>query len=140
MAYWLMKTEPSSWSWADQVKKGVEHWDGVRNYQANNNMKAMKKGDRAFFYHSVKEKAIVGIVEIVKEHYPDPGDQTGRFGMVDVKTVKPVKNPVTLAAIKAEPKLQDMALLKQSRLSVSPVREEEWKTILEMSATDVSSA
>lgn len=132
MAYWLMKTEPSSWSWDDQVKKGVEHWDGVRNYQANNNMKAMKKGDQAFFYHSVKEKAIVGIVEIVKEHYPDPRDQTGRFGMVDVKTVKPVKNPVTLAAIKANPKLQDMALLKQSRLSVSPVTAEEWRIICEI--------
>lgn len=132
MAYWLMKTEPSSWSWDDQVKKGVEHWNGVRNYQANNNMKAMKCGDQAFFYHSVKEKAIVGIVEIVKEHYPDPSDKTGRFGMVDVKTIKPVKNPVTLADIKAEPKLQDMALLKQSRLSVSPVTEEEWETICKM--------
>lgn len=132
MAYWLIKSEPNTWSWDDHVKKGVEHWDGVRNYQANNNMKAMKKGDRAFFYHSVKDKEIVGIVEVVKEHYPDHTDKTGRFGMVDFKAIEPVAKPVTLADIKANPDLQDMALIRQSRLSVSPVSDSEWKVILKM--------
>ncbi|MEK9902087.1 MAG: EVE domain-containing protein, partial [Rhodospirillaceae bacterium] len=103
MAYWLFKTEPGTWSWDDQVKKGVEHWDGVRNHQANNNMKAMKVGDKGFFYHSVNEKRIVGIVEVAREHYPDHTDESGRFGMVDVKTVGPVKTPVTLADVKANP-------------------------------------
>lgn len=132
MAYWLIKSEPNTWSWDDHVKKGVEHWDGVRNYQANNNMKAMKKGDQAFFYHSVKDKEIVGIVEVVKEHYPDHTDKTGKFGMVDFKALKPLPKPVTLADIKAHKGLQDMALVRQSRLSVSPVREDEWNTILKM--------
>lgn len=132
MAYWLVKSEPGTWSWDDHVKKGVEHWDGVRNYQANNNMKAMKKGDQAFFYHSVNEKQIVGIVEVVREHYPDHTDKTGRFGMVDFKAIKPVPQPVTLAQIKATPELQNMALVKQSRLSVCPVTETEWKTICKM--------
>lgn len=132
MAYWLIKSEPSTWSWDDQVKKGTEHWDGVRNYQANNNMKAMKIGDQAFFYHSVNEKQVVGIVEVVKEHYPDHTDQSGRFGMVDFKAIKPVPCPVTLAAIKAEPKLSAMALIKQSRLSVCPVSDDEWKVICKM--------
>lgn len=132
MAYWLIKSEPGTWSWDDQVKKGVEHWDGVRNYQANNNMKAMKKGDRAFFYHSVNEKQIVGIVEVVKEHYPDHTDTSGRFGMVDVKAVKPVPVPVTLADIKAHKDLQDMALVRQSRLSVCPVSDREWNIISKM--------
>lgn len=133
MAYWLIKSEPNTWSWDDHVKKGVEHWDGVRNYQANNNMKAMKNGDQAFFYHSVNEKKIVGIVEVVKEHYPDHTDKTGKgFGMVDFKAIKPVPNPVTLADIKANPDLQDMALIKQSRLSVCPVTDKEWKIISKM--------
>lgn len=132
MAYWLFKSEPSSWSWDDQVKKGVEHWDGVRNYQADNNMKAMKIGDRGFFYHSVGEKAIVGIVEVVREHYPDPSDPSGRFGMVDVKTVKPVKRKVTLAEIKADGRFADLALVRQSRLSVSPISEEHWRALSEM--------
>ena len=132
MQYWLFKSEPGTWSWGDQVKKGVEHWDGVRNYQANNNMKAMKKGDKGFFYHSVNEKRVVGIVEVVKEHYPDHTDESGRFGMVDVKAVEPVKNPVTLADIKAEPKLADLALVKQSRLSVVPVGKAEWKLLCKM--------
>ena len=135
MAYWLIKSEPGAWSWDDHVKKGVEHWDGVRNYQANNNMKAMKKGDRAFFYHSVNEKRIVGIVKVVKEYYPDPGDASGRFGMVDVKAVKPVKRPVTLAEIRGEPRLEEMALIRQSRLSVMPVSEEQWNLILAMGET-----
>jgi predicted RNA-binding protein with PUA-like domain len=129
MAYWLIKSEPNTWSWDQHVKKGVEPWDGVRNYQANNNMKAMKIGDQAFFYHSVKEKQIVGIVEVVKEHYPDHTDASARFGMVDFKALKPVKTPVTLAEIKAHPALQEMALVKQSRLSVAPVREDEWDVI-----------
>ena len=133
MAYWLIKSEPSTWSWGDQVKKGTQYWDGVRNYQANNNMKAMKKGDLAFFYHSVDEKRIVGIVEVVKEHYPDHTDKTGKgFGMVDFKTVKPVPEPVTLAQIKAHKDLQNMALVRQSRLSVSPVSDKEWKAICNM--------
>lgn len=126
MAYWLVKSEPGSWSWDDQVKKGVEHWDGVRNYQAANNMKAMKIGDLAFFYHSVNEKQIVGIVEVVKEYYPDPSDAKGRFGMVDFKTVKPFRTPVTLAEIKADERLQHLALVRQSRLSVTPIDPEAW--------------
>ncbi|WP_370156621.1 EVE domain-containing protein [Ferrovibrio sp.] len=132
MNYWLMKSEPSAWSWDSQVKKKVESWNGVRNYQAANNMKAMKLGDRAFFYHSVDEKRIVGIVEICKLYYPDPTDETGKFGMVDVKALLPLKTPVTLAQIKAEPKLKDLALLRQSRLSVSPVDAASWKLICKM--------
>ena len=132
MQYWLFKSEPGAWSWDDQCKKGVEHWDGVRNHQANNNMKAMKKGDKGFFYHSVNEKQIVGIVEVVKEHYPDHTDLSGRFGMVDIKAIEPVKTPVTLTDIKSEPKLADFALVKQSRLSVVPVGKAEWKLICKM--------
>ena len=132
MAYWLVKSEPGTWSWDDQVKKGVEHWDGVRNYQASNNLKAMKKGDLAFFYHSVNEKQIVGIVEVVREYYPDHTDESGRFGMVDVKAVRPVESPVTLAAIKARDDLADLALVLQSRLSVVPVNDAQWKIICEM--------
>lgn len=132
MNYWLMKSEPSAWSWDSQVKKKVESWNGVRNYQAANNMKAMKLGDRAFFYHSVDEKQIVGIVEICKLYHPDPTDETGKFGMVSVKALMPLKNPVTLAQIKAEPKLKDLALLRQSRLSVSPVDAASWKLICKM--------
>ena len=136
MAYWLLKSEPGSWSWEDQVRAGRDHWDGVRNYQAANNMKAMKKGDLAFFYHSVNEKRIVGIVRVVKEYYPDDSDASGRFGMVDVEAVKPVGRPVTLAEVKAEPRLSDLALVRQSRLSVVPVTQEQWKLLCEMAATD----
>lgn len=132
MAYWLMKSEPGTWSWDDQVRDGTAEWDGVRNYQASNNMKAMRIGDRAFFYHSVNEKRIVGIVEVVKEYYPDPTDKSGRFGMVDVKAVEPVPNPVTLQDIKADPRLQELPLIKQSRLSVMPIDEESWQIICEM--------
>jgi predicted RNA-binding protein with PUA-like domain len=132
MAHWLVKTEPGSWSWDDQVKKGVEGWDGVRNYQAANNLKSMKIGDLAFFYHSVKEKSIVGIVEVVREAYPDPTDASGKFVQVDFKTVKPFKTPVTLADIKADPRFADLALLKQSRLSVLPVDDASWRAICEM--------
>ncbi|RMD61657.1 MAG: EVE domain-containing protein [Alphaproteobacteria bacterium] len=136
MAYWLLKSEPGAWSWDDQVRAGTDCWDGVRNYQAANNMKAMKRGDRAFFYHSVNEKRIVGIVEVVKEYYPDPSDPTGRFGMVDVKALKPMTRPVTLAEIKAEPRLADLALVRQSRLSVVPVSEAQWKLICAMGETE----
>jgi predicted RNA-binding protein with PUA-like domain len=132
MNYWLVKSEPFKWSWDQQVAKGVEHWDGVRNYQASNNMKAMKIGDQSFFYHSNEGLEIVGIVEVVKEYYPDHTDPKGRFGMVDFKAVRAIKNPVTLKQIKADPKLADMALVKQSRLSVCPVKEDEWNYILNM--------
>ena len=132
MAYWLVKSEPGTWSWDDQVKAGTTDWSGVRNPQAANFMKAMRKGDRAFFYHSGEERRIVGVVEVVKEFYPDPKDKSGRFGMVDVKTVRPVPEPVMLAAIKAEPKLKDLLLVRHSRLSVMPVDEAAWKLIARM--------
>ncbi|KJE34076.1 ubiquinol-cytochrome C reductase [Thalassospira sp. HJ] len=132
MAYWLVKTEPGSWSWDDQVKKGVEGWDGVRNHQAAKNLRAMKIGDKAFFYHSVNEKRIVGIVEVVREYYPDPTDEKGKFVQVDFETVKPLKTPVTLADIKADPRFADLALLKQSRLSVMPIDDVSWAAICEM--------
>ena len=132
MAYWLFKSEPGAWSWDDQVKEGAAEWDGIRNYQADNNMKAMKIGDKGFFYHSVNEKQVVGVVEIVKEHYPDPTDAKGRFGMVDVKAVCPVKTPVTLEDVRNEPSLSELALVRQSRLSVMPVTDSEWKQICKM--------
>ena len=132
MQYWLFKSEPGAWSWDDHVKKGVEPWDGIRNYQADSNMKAMKIGDKGFFYHSVKEKQIVGVVEVVKEHYPDHTDKSERFGMVDLKALYPVKHPVTLAEIKQEPALKDLALVRQSRLSVVPVGKAEWKVMCKM--------
>ncbi len=136
MAYWLMKSEPGTWSWDDQVAAGTDHWDGVRNYQASNNLKAMKLGDRAFFYHSVNEKRIVGIVEVAREYYPDPTDASGRFGMVDVKAIRAVERPVTLAEIKAEPRLAELPLLKQSRLSVMPIPDDAWRLICTMAETD----
>ena len=132
MNYWLVKSEPYKWSWDDHVAKGVEHWDGVRNYQASNNMKAMRIGDQAFFYHSNEGKEIVGIVEVVKEYYPDHTDPKGRFGMVDFKAVRPVPAPVTLAHIKSDPKLTDIALIKQSRLSVCPITDTEWAYICQL--------
>jgi predicted RNA-binding protein with PUA-like domain len=135
MAYWLLKSEPGSWSWDDQVKAGATEWDGVRNYQASNNMKAMELGDLCFFYHSVKEKLVVGIVEVVGLYYPDPSDASGRFGMVDVKAVKPMERPVSLSEIKAEPRLSALALVRQSRLSVVPVNQAEWQLICEMGET-----
>jgi predicted RNA-binding protein with PUA-like domain len=132
MHYWLLKSEPSAYSWDQLVKDGRTNWSGVRNFQAANNLKAMKQGDHAFFYHSNEGLDIVGIVEIVKEAYPDPSDKQGRFVMVDVRPVKPVKTPVTLAAIKAEPKLSELALVRQSRLSVVPVGADEWRVICKM--------
>ncbi|WP_420563166.1 EVE domain-containing protein [Thalassobaculum sp.] len=139
MAYWLFKSEPGTWSWDDQVRKGDqgEGWDGVRNYQAANNMKAMKIGDRGFFYHSVNEKQIVGIVEVIEEYHPDPTDKSERFGMVTIKAIQPVEKPVTLADIKAEPELEDFALVRQSRLSVVPVTDAQWRLILKMAETTV---
>ena len=132
--YWLLKSEPSTWSWEDQVKAGVEMWDGVRNYQARNNLMRMKKKDLCFFYHSVSEKSIIGIVEVVKEHYPDPTDKTGRFVVTDVKTKKKLKRAVSLEEIKNTPKLSSIALIKQSRLSVMPLTKNEWGLILKMSS------
>jgi len=132
MKHWLVKSEPFKWSWDMHVKKGVQGWDGVRNYQASNNMKAMKNGDLAFFYHSNEGKEIVGIVEVVKEYHPDPTDETGKFGMVSFKAGKPLKKPVTLEMIKKDKNLAGMALLKQSRLSVSPVTKAEWDHIVKL--------
>ncbi len=133
MKYWLLKSEPDAWSWYNQVKEGASMWDGVRNYQARNNLKEMKKNDLCFFYHSVTEKSIVGIVKVVKEYYPDPTDKTGRFVVVDVKATKKLKNPVSLDQIKENSKLKDIALVKQSRLSVMPLKKTEWEIIIQMS-------
>ena len=129
MAYWLMKSEPDAYSWQQLLKDKRTPWNGVRNYQANNNMKAMKLGDLAFFYHSNEERAIVGIMKVVKLWRLDPADATGKFGMVEVAPVKTLKRPVTLAEIKADPKLVKMIFVRQSRLSVSPVLAAEWKII-----------
>ena len=131
--YWLLKSEPNAWSWENQVKEGSSMWDGVRNYQARNNLKKMKKNDLCFFYHSVTERSIVGIVKVVKEYYPDPTDKTGRFVVVDVKATKKLKNPVSLDQIKENSKLKDIALVKQSRLSVMPLKKTEWEIIIKMS-------
>ena len=131
--YWLLKSEPDAWSWDNQVKEGASMWDGVRNYQARNNLKKMKKNDLCFFYHSVTERSIVGIVKVVKEYYPDPTDKTDRFVVVDVKATKKLKNPVSLDQIKENNKLKDIALVKQSRLSVMPLRKAEWDIIIKMS-------
>ena len=133
ISYWLLKSEPSTWSWDDQVKAGVEMWDGVRNYQARNNLMNMKKKDLCFFYHSVSEKLIIGIVEVVKEHYPDPTDKTGRFVVTEVRTKKKLKRAVSLEEIKSTAKLSNMALIKQSRLSVMPLTKNEWDTIIKIS-------
>ncbi|MDF3034200.1 MAG: hypothetical protein K0R76_1154 [Alphaproteobacteria bacterium] len=132
MPYWLIKTEPSTWSWSDQVTKKTTCWDGVRNYQAANNLKAMQTGDMCFFYHSVRDRQIVGIVEVTRTYHPDPSDETGRFGMVEVATVKPLKKPVSLDDIKLEPRLTHLALVRQSRLSVMPIDETAWNLILQM--------
>jgi len=132
MNYWLLKSEPGTWSWDDQSKVKKEMWDGVRNYQARNNLMKMKKGDLCFFYHSVNEKKIVGIVEVVKEHYPDPTDKTNKFVVVDIKTKKKLKNSVSLKQIKSQKKLSHLALIKQSRLSVMPIDEESWYLINKM--------
>ena len=139
MAYWLLKSEPGTWSWDDQLKKGDEGegWDGVRNYQASNNMKKMEIGDLAFFYHSVSEKSIVGIVSIIEKYQDDPTDKTGRFGMVVVKAIKSFTKSVSLSEIKSNQKLQEISLIKQSRLSVMPIAKEHWDIILEMGKTSI---
>ena len=134
MSYWLFKSEPSTWSWTDQLNKGDkgEGWDGVRNYQASNNMKKMKKDDLGFFYHSVKEKRIVGIIKVIKEYHPDPTDISNKFGMVTVKAVKTLKKSVSLSDIKQNNSLSDFIMLKQNRLSVLPVTNLQWKIICDM--------
>jgi len=134
MAYWLVKSEPDAWSWDQQVKDGAKGtpWTGVRNHSAKLNLMKMKKGDQAFFYHSNIGKEIVGIVEIVREHYPDPTDKTEKFVVVDLKAVKPLKTPVTLEQVKADKKLSEMALIKLSRLSVQPVTADEWKHVCKL--------
>jgi predicted RNA-binding protein with PUA-like domain len=129
MKYWLVKSEPSVYSFDQMLKDKTTFWSGVRNYQAANNMKAMKKGDQVFFYHSNDGKEIVGIVEVAKEYYPDHTDKDGKFGMVDLKAGKKLPKSVTLATMKTTPALKSMALIKQSRLSVTPISADEWKTI-----------
>jgi predicted RNA-binding protein with PUA-like domain len=133
MAYWLVKDEPESWSYQMHAKEGVAAWDGVRNHQAANNLRAMRKGDRAFFYHSVTEKRLAGVLEVVREAYPDPTDKEKKnWVAVDFKAVMPIDKPVTLEDIKKEPRLKDLALVRHSRLSVMPVKPEEWKLLCKM--------
>ncbi len=138
MRYWLFKSEPNTWGWEDQLAKGEagEQWDGVRNYQARNNMREMALGDRGFFYHSVNEKRVVGIVEVCATIHPDTTTEDSRWECVDIKAVRSFVDPVTLDQIKNEPMLADMVLVRNSRLSVQPVTEEEWRLICEMGATD----
>lgn len=134
MAYWLYKSEPSVWSWDDQVAAGAAgtFWNGVRNHVARKNLEAMRLGEQGFFYHSNEGKAVVGIVEVIRTYYPDHTDETGRFGMVDLKAVAGLPNPVSLEAIKAEPRLREMVLVNNSRLSVQPVSEAEWALVRRM--------
>ena len=132
MKYWLLKSEPNTWSWDDQIKENIAMWDGVRNYQARNNLMNMRVNDLCFFYHSVNEKKIVGIVSITKEHYTDPTDKTKKFVAVDVKTKKTLKNPITLKQIKKEKKLSHLALVKQGRLSVMPIDKISWDLICKL--------
>ncbi|MBF0393616.1 MAG: EVE domain-containing protein [Alphaproteobacteria bacterium] len=132
MAHWLLKTEPGAWSWTDQRRVGVEPWTGVRNWQAARHLKAMRLGDRAFFYHSVAERSIVGVVEVVREAYPDPTDPKGRFVCVDVQAAEALPRPVTLAEIKADPAFGELPLVRQSRLSVMPIDDESWARLRRM--------
>ena len=134
MAHWLFKSEPTTWSFDQQIAAGEKgtFWNGVRNHLAKKHLMAMQVGDRGFFYHSNEDKAIVGIVEVIKPYYPDHTDETGKFGMVDVRAVKALKNKVTLARIKAEPRLVGMTLVNNSRVSVQPVSDEEWRIVLEL--------
>ena len=136
MAHWLLKTEPDDYSWERLVADGAAGWDGVRNHQAARNMRAMKRGERAFFYRSVQDPAVVGVMEIVREAYPAPDDPSGRFVQVDVAPVMPVAREVPLAAIRAEPRLKDLALVRQSRLSVTPVDDESWRLICAMAGIE----
>jgi predicted RNA-binding protein with PUA-like domain len=132
MAHWLVKSEPSVWSYADQVAAGEKgtNWSGVRNHAAKLNLMAMKVGEQVFFYHSNEDKAVVGVAEVIKPYYPDPTDESGRFGMVDIKAVRALERPVTLETIKADRRLAKMILVVNSRLSVQPVTAEEWRIIL----------
>lgn len=132
MAHWLLKSEPSAYSWAQLVADGRTNWDGVRNAQALNNLRAMKPGERVFVYHSNEGKDIVGVAEVVKGFYSDPADKSGKLGMVDIAPVRPVAKPVTLAAMRANPELAGMSLLRQSRLSVCPVTDREWTVVCQM--------
>lgn len=134
MAYWLFKSEPNTWSWQNQLDKGDqgEEWDGVRNYQARNFMRAMEVGDRGFFYHSMKEKSVVGVVEVIAESHPDSTTDDPRWECVDIKAVNTVPTPVSLDQIKSDPRLADMVLVKNSRLSVQPVTEDEWRIVCEL--------
>jgi predicted RNA-binding protein with PUA-like domain len=136
MAYWLMKTEPDDYSWAQLVEDGIAVWDGVHNHQAARNMRAMKTGERAFFYRSMQDPAVVGVMEIVREAYQDPNDAKQSFALVDVRPVAPAQREVSLSQIKADPRLQHLALVRQSRLSVSPVDDAAWRLICEMAGLD----
>lgn len=137
MAHWLVKSEPGAWSWADQVRDQVTAWTGVRNHQAARYLKTMKRGDTAFFYHSVEEKRIVGIVEVVREAYPDPTAESGNWVCVDLKAVLPVVRPVTLAEIKDDPRLAELPLIRQSRLSVMPIDDASWNLLCGLSGVTV---
>jgi predicted RNA-binding protein with PUA-like domain len=132
MAYWLLKSEPSSYSWDQLMADGRTHWDGVRNAQALNNLRAMKLGDRAFFYHSNEGKEIVGVAEVARSFYPDPADKSGKLGMIDIKPVIPAAVPVGLKEMRSNPELSGLSLLKQSRLSVCPITETEWSALCKM--------
>lgn len=132
MKHWLVKTEPGTYSWADMLKEGECYWDGVRNYQARNNLRAMSKGDRVLWYHSVKEKCVVGVVQVTREHYPDPTTDDDRWSVVDLAPILELKEPVTLAEIKANEALQEIALIRQSRLSVMPIDASAYEAILAM--------
>lgn len=138
MAYWLFKSEPNTWSWDDQAAKGEagQEWDGVRNYQARNNMRAMQIGDLGFFYHSLKEKAVVGVVEVCALAHPDSTTDDPRWECVDIKAVAPVRTPVTLQMCKEDPRLSDMVLVNNTRLSVQPVRDEEWAIVCDMAGIE----
>ena len=139
MPHWLLKSEPSSWSWDQQVAAGEAGtcWNGVRNHVAKKNLQAVRLGDEAFFYHSGEGKAVVGIVAVIRAYYPDPTDETGKFGMVDVKAVRALPRPVTLEQVKAEPTLKTMALVTHSRLSVQPVTDAEWEAVCRMSTDSI---
>ena len=132
MAHWLVKSEPGTWSWDQHAKAGADAWTGVRNHQAKQHLMAMKPGDKVFYYHSGEDKAVVGISEVVKAAYPDPTDPTGAFVSMDLKSVQPLAQPVTLAQIKADPALKDMVLVKNARLSVQPVTDAEWAAVCAM--------
>ena len=137
MKYWLLKSEPNTWSWTNQLKDKKCMWEGVRNYQARNNLIAMKKNDKCFFYHSVNEKKIVGIVKIIKEHYPDPTDKSNRFVAVDVVAEETLPNSVTLKQIKTEKRLKHLTLIKQSRLSVTPIDKNSWQLICKIGGLSI---